>query len=48
MGYKTKEWRDHMRVTLDYNNLPDKFLGDKGFTSSLRPTSPRLPPLLPT
>ena len=32
MGYKTKEWRDHMRVTLDYNNMTDKFLGDKGFT----------------
>ena len=33
MGYKTKEWRDSMRVTLDYNNMTEKFLGDKGFTS---------------
>lgn len=32
MGYKTKEWRDSMRVTLDYNNMTEKFLGDKGFT----------------
>ena len=33
MGYKTREWRNSMRVTLDYNNMTDKFLGDKGFTS---------------
>ena len=32
MGYKTKEWRDSMRVTLDYNNMTEKFLGDKGFS----------------
>ena len=32
MGYKTREWRNSMRVTLDYNNMMDKFLGDKGFT----------------
>ena len=32
MGYKTREWRNSMRVTLDYNNMTDKFLGDKGFT----------------
>ena len=33
MGYKTKEWRNSMRVRLDYNNMTDTFLGDKGFTS---------------
>ena len=32
MGYKTREWRDSMRVTLDYNNMTDTFLGDKGFS----------------
>ena len=32
MGYKTREWRNSMRVTLDYNNMTDKFLGDKGFS----------------
>ena len=33
MGYKTKQWRNDMRVTLDYNKMTDKFLGDKGFTA---------------
>ena len=32
MGYKTREWRKSMRVTLDYNNMTEKFLGDKGFS----------------
>ena len=32
MGYKTRDWRNSMRVTLDYNNMTEKFLGDKGFT----------------
>ena len=32
MGYKTKDWRNSMRVTLDYNNMTDTFLGEKGFT----------------
>ena len=30
MSYKTKEWRNSMRVTVDYNNMMSKFLGDKG------------------
>ena len=30
MGYKTKEWRKSMRVTVDYNNMMSKFLGDRG------------------
>lgn len=34
MGYKTKAWRDSMRVTLDYNNMTEKFLGEKGFKPS--------------
>ena len=33
MGYKTKEWRNSMRVRLDYNNMTDAFLGDKGFSA---------------
>ena len=33
MGYKTREWRNSMRVTLDYNNMTDTFLGDKGFSA---------------
>ena len=33
MGYKTKEWRNSMRVTLDYNNMTDTFLGEKGFSA---------------
>ncbi len=33
MGYKTKEWRTSMRVTLDYNNMTDRFLGSEGFTT---------------
>ena len=28
MGYKTRDWRNSMRVTLDYNNMTEKFLGD--------------------
>ena len=32
VGYKNKEWRNSMRVTLDYNNMTDKFLGERGFT----------------
>lgn len=32
MSYKTKDWRNSMRVTLDYNNMTDLFLGDKGFS----------------
>ena len=33
MGYKTREWRNSMRVTLDYNNMMDTFLGKQGFTN---------------
>ena len=32
VGYKNKDWRNAMRVTLDYNNMTDKFLGERGFT----------------
>ncbi len=34
MGYKTKEWRQGMRVTVDYNYMTAKHLGDKGITDS--------------
>lgn len=34
MAYKTKEWRNSMRVTVDYNNMMSKFLGDKGIKDS--------------
>ncbi len=32
MAYKTKEWRNSMRVTVDYNYMMSKSLGDKGIT----------------
>ena len=32
MAYKTRDWRNSMRVTLDYNNMTDAFLGKEGFT----------------
>ncbi len=34
MGYKTKEWRQSMRVNVDYNYMMSKNLGDKGITDS--------------
>ncbi len=34
MGYKTKEWRNQMRVTVDYNYMMAKNLGDKGITDA--------------
>ena len=34
MGYKTKEWRQSMRVTVDYNYMMSKNLGEKGITDS--------------
>ncbi len=34
MAYKTKEWRNSMRVTVDYNYMMSKSLGDKGITDS--------------
>ena len=30
MGYKTKDWRNSMRVTVDYNYMMAKSLGEKG------------------
>ena len=32
MGYKTKEWRNSMRVTLDYNNMMNTFVGEQGLS----------------
>ncbi len=34
MGYKTKEWRNAMRVTVDYNYMMSAFLGKKGITDA--------------
>lgn len=34
MGYKTREWRKSMRVTVDYNNMMSKFLGERGIKDS--------------
>lgn len=34
MAYKTKEWRNLMRVTVDYNYMMSKSLGDKGITDA--------------
>ena len=30
MSYKTREWRNSMRVTVDYNNMMSKYLGERG------------------
>ena len=32
MSYKTRQWRNAMRVTLDYNNMTENALGEKGFS----------------
>ncbi len=34
MGYKTKEWRQSMRVTVDYNYMMSKSLGERGITDA--------------
>ena len=34
MAYKTKEWRNSMRVTVDYNYMMSATLGDKGIKDS--------------
>ncbi len=41
MGYKTREWRKSMRVTVDYNNMTEQFLGKEGFSEvELRAMAP--------
>ncbi len=32
MGYKTKDWRQSMRVTVDYNYMMSKSLGNTGIS----------------
>lgn len=34
MAYKTREWRNNMRVTVDFNYMMAKNLGEKGLTDS--------------
>ncbi len=34
MGYKTREWRNAMRVRVDYNYMMEKYVGDKGIKES--------------
>lgn len=34
MAYKTKEWRNAMRVTVDYNYMMSKSLGENGITDA--------------
>ena len=34
MAYKTREWRNEMRVTVDYNYMMSKDLGDKGISDA--------------
>lgn len=34
MAYKTKEWRNAMRVSVDYNYMTSAYLGDKGVTDA--------------
>ncbi len=33
MGYTDKQWQNDMRVSIDYNNMMDNRLGDKGFSA---------------
>ena len=35
MGYKTKEWRKSMPVTVDYNKMMAKSVGDRGIKKRL-------------
>ncbi len=34
MAYKTKEWRNAMRISVDYNYMTSAYLGDKGITDA--------------
>jgi len=34
MAYRTREWRNSMRISVDYNNMMSKFLGEKGIKDS--------------
>ncbi len=34
MAYKTKDWRNAMRVTVDYNYMMNKSLGERGITDA--------------
>ena len=34
MNFRNKEWRNSMRVTVDYNNMMKKFVGADGFTDA--------------
>jgi len=34
MNYRNKDWRNSMRVTVDYNNMMKKFVGADGFKDS--------------
>lgn len=34
MNYRNKDWRNGMRVTVDYNNMMKKFVGADGFKDS--------------
>ena len=31
MNFRNKDWRNSMRITVDYNNMMKKFVGDDGF-----------------
>ena len=34
LNYRNKEWRNSMRLTLDYNYMMKKFIGADGFTDA--------------
>ena len=31
MNFRNKDWRNSMRITVDYNYMIKKFIGDDGF-----------------
>ena len=34
LNYRNKDWRNSMRLTLDYNYMMKKFIGADGFTDA--------------
>ena len=34
MNFRNKDWRNSMRLTVDYNYMMKKFIGEQGFKDS--------------
>ena len=34
MNFRNKDWRNSMRLTVDYNYMMKKFIGSDGFTDA--------------